>query len=86
MNNPLNRYPKFRQALLDIQFVVSGVVVLVGAFFAATDYDLPAWYVGVVAALSALWSYLGFTAARNVDTTPPAEYDPRDEEPDLPVE
>jgi hypothetical protein len=73
--NPLNDYPAARKALYTVQYVVSGVMLLLGvAYGALEDVGVPEWYVVTSAVLSALWAYTGVTAAQNVHTavTPPA--------------
>lgn len=68
--NPLNRHPRIRQAAYYVQFVVAGAVLLIGVGYAAAETALPTWYAVVAAVTSALWSYLGLTAGRNVDVPP----------------
>jgi hypothetical protein len=76
--------PKVRQTLYRIQYVVSGIMFLIGVGYAASTTALPEWYGVVTAVLSALWTYTGITADRNVPAvstpgTPPQGY------PDPPV-
>jgi hypothetical protein len=49
-----------------IQYVTSGVMLLIGVGYAASTSDLPQWYGIIAAVLSALWTYTGITADRNV--------------------
>lgn len=65
--NPLANYPKIRKALYNIQWVSSGLMLLIAAAFAASQTALPAWYAVVSAVLSALWAYTGITASSNIN-------------------
>lgn len=67
--NPLSAYPKIRKALYTAQYVVSGVMLLIGVGFAAAQTALPSWYAVISAVLSALWAYVGITASSNVTPT-----------------
>lgn len=72
--NPLNDKPQVRKALYTLQWVANGVLVLAGAYFAATGSSLdalPQWYVVSLALAPVLWTYLGLTAQQNVDTPEP---------------
>lgn len=73
----LSDYPRVRKALYTVQFVVSGVLLLLGVGYGAAEAGLPEWYGVVSAVAAALWTYLGITAASNT----PAEPEPlhRDE-------
>lgn len=62
----LSEYPTARKRLYQLQFVVSGVILLVGIGFGAAAEELPEWYGVASAVTSALWTYLGITAASNV--------------------
>ena len=64
--NPLNDYPQARKIAYYGQFVVAGLLTLVGIGFAAAGAGLPQWYVVASAVTQALWSYLGLTASQNV--------------------
>lgn len=70
MYNPLNDYPKVREVLLAVQWVANGIQVVLGALFAFIyGPDLanwPVWFLASLAVAPVLWSYLGFTAQRNV--------------------
>lgn len=66
--NPLNEYPAIRKALYTVQFVVSGVLLLIGVGYGATGADIPQWYTVASVVTAALWSYLGLTAASNTPT------------------
>jgi hypothetical protein len=63
--------PKVRQTLYRIQYIVSGIMLLIGVGYAASTTELPEWYGVTAAVLSALWTYTGITADRNVPATPP---------------
>lgn len=70
--NPLADSPQIRKALYTIQYVVSGVMLLLGVAWATLpDTSVPQWYITTSAVLSALWAYTGITAAANTDTTRP---------------
>jgi len=77
MNNPLDRHPKVREALLLVQWLVTGIQVVLGALFTflygATPDDLrlewPVWFLASLAVAPVLWAYLGFTAQNNVTGT-----------------
>jgi uncharacterized membrane protein YhdT len=67
--NPLDNLPQVRKVLYVIQWVVTGIQTVLGAFFAvATDRgvdQLPEWYVISLAIAPVLWTYLGLTASKN---------------------
>lgn len=63
--NPLNAHPRARRIAYYVQFVVAGLVLLIGVGYAAAETGLPTWYVVTAAVTSGLWSYLGLTAAAN---------------------
>lgn len=67
--NPLNDHPGARKVAYYVQFVVAGLVLLVGVGFDAADAALPTWYIVTAAVTSGLWSYLGLTAAANTPTS-----------------
>lgn len=76
--NPLDEYPAVRKALYKIQWTLNGIATVLGAYFVAAQIapeDLPRWYVIGLAVLPVLWTYLGVTADRNVDSSPPAPED-----------
>ena len=66
--NPLNDYPSIRKILYTIQFVISGALLLTAVGFGAAQAELPGWYAITAAVTSALWTYLGITAASNTQT------------------
>lgn len=66
--NPLNDFPTVRRFFYYTQFVVAGLVLLVGIGYGAAEVALPVWYVVVGAVTQGLWSYLGLTAAQNTPT------------------
>ena len=63
--NPLNDFPAARRFFYYTQFVVAGLVLLVGIGYGAAEAALPVWYVVTSAVTQGLWSYLGLTAAKN---------------------
>ena len=63
--NPLDQYPRIRKALYLIQWVVNGVIGVLGIVFTAKG-ESPAWYVLTVACLAFVWTYAGITARANV--------------------
>lgn len=67
--NPLANYPEVRKYLYLAQFIIAGVILLIGVGFAAASMDFPTWYVVTSAVASALWSYLGLQAAANTTTS-----------------
>lgn len=72
MNNPLDRHPRIRQGLLDLQWGLTGVQTVTAALFAfmyGTPADWPVWFLGSLAVAPVAWSYLGFTARNNVTGT-----------------
>lgn len=73
MNNPLDKHPKVREALLLVQWIVTGVMGIVGVVLLAlaggNPEELPAWYLIAVVATQFAWTYLGFTAQNNVTGT-----------------
>lgn len=64
--NPLNDHPGARKVAYYVQFVVAGVLLLLGVGFGAAEADIPTWYVVAAAVANAAWAYLGLTAAQNV--------------------
>lgn len=64
--NPLNDYPRARRFFYYTQFVVAGVLLLIGIGYGAANAAVPAWYVVTAAVTQGLWSYLGLTAGQNV--------------------
>jgi hypothetical protein len=66
--NPLADHPRVRKALYLVQFVVAGVLLLIGVGFGAAQHALPSWYAVSSAVASALWTYLGIQAAGNTPT------------------
>lgn len=64
----LSDYPRVRKALYLIQFAVSGVLLLIAVGYGAAQESLPRWYAITTAVATALWTYLGITAASNVAT------------------
>jgi hypothetical protein len=77
MYNPLNNHPKVREVLLGIQWIATGIQVVLGALFGflygVTPGDIaeqwPVWFLASLAVAPVLWSYLGFTAQQNVTGT-----------------
>lgn len=73
MNNPLDRMPRVREVLLFIQWLVTGAQTILGALFGfmyGTELDRwPTWFLASLAVAPVAWSYLGFTAQRNVTGT-----------------
>lgn len=77
MNNPLDRHPKIRQGLLDVQWGVTGLQAVGSALFLfmyQSPADWPVWFLASLAVAPALWGYLGFTARNNVTGTDSAGY------------
>ncbi len=70
MNPIFEAYPHVRDTCT-CEFIIAGVILLIGVGFAAAGMDLPTWYVVTFAVDSALWSYLGLTAASNPPTDRP---------------
>lgn len=68
--NPLNDHPAARRALYQVQFVVAGVLLLLGVGYGAAGNELPQWYAITSTVTAALWSYLGITAASNLGILP----------------
>ena len=63
--NPLDQYPGIRRALYFVQWVVNGVLGVIGVVLAILG-DSPLWYVITAAAFNFVWSYAGVTAQTNV--------------------
>lgn len=61
----MNFPPKVRVWFYRVQYSVSGAMLLIGVGFGAATEPLPKWYGVTAAVLSAAWSYLGITAAKN---------------------
>lgn len=64
--NPLSDFPSARRFFYYTQFVVAGLILLIGIGYGAAEANLPTWYVVFAAVTQGLWSYLGLTAAQNV--------------------
>lgn len=71
MNPIFEQYPQVRRHLYLAQFIIAGVILLLGVGFASAGMDFPTWYVVTSAVASALWSYLGLTAASNTQPRHP---------------
>lgn len=73
MNNPLDRHPRIRQGLLDVQWAITGLQTVLGALFFfmyGDNLDVwPVWFLASLVVAPALWGYLGFTARNNVTGT-----------------
>lgn len=73
MSNPLDRHPKIRQGLLDLQWGVTGLQTIGSVLFVFMYGDnldaWPVWFLASLAVAPALWGYLGFTARNNVKGT-----------------
>lgn len=72
MTNPLDRHPRVRQALLDVQWAVTGLQTIMSALFLflyQSPDDWPTWFLASLAVTPAVWGYLGFTARNNVTGT-----------------
>ena len=68
--NPLNRYPKVREALYLVQWIVTGIQTVLSAAFAFIYGDMtgwPDWFLLSLAVAPVLWTYLGTTAKANVN-------------------
>ena len=70
--NPLDQYPGARKVLYLIQWIVSGVMGVLGVILTAINGidDLPQWYVIASLALSFIWTYTGITAQTNTPSAP----------------
>ena len=63
--NPLNKYPKIREALYLVQWVVTGIQTVASAVLALVlgePTEWPQWYVVALAVTPVVWTYLGLTA------------------------
>lgn len=72
MNNPLDRHPQVREALLNVQWGVTGLQTVGSALFLfmyQSPADWPVWFLASLAVAPVLWGYLGFTAQANVTGT-----------------
>lgn len=63
--NPLEKYPKVREILYDVQWVVNLLLGIAGVVLTILGAS-PLWYVIVVAVFNFVWSYTGITARSNV--------------------
>lgn len=54
-----------RKGLYRVQYTLSGVMMCIGVGYGSSQHALPHWYAPTAAVLSAAWTYLGMTAARN---------------------
>lgn len=71
--NPLDRFPRIREGLYLIQWVVTGAQTVLSAYFTfalgqSVD-SWPEWFLASLAVAPVLWTYLGITAKGNVSTT-----------------
>ena len=67
--NPLESYPKVRRALYMIQWIVTGVMGVLGIILSVNGdgvTDLPQWYLITGLVLNFVWTYTGITAGVNV--------------------
>jgi hypothetical protein len=67
--NPLNRYPRLREALYLLQWVVTGIQTVASAtlaFVLGEPENWPQWYLATLAVTPVVWTYLGLTAKANV--------------------
>ena len=73
MTNPLDRHPRIRQGLLDVQWAITGVQTVLSALFLflyGENLDRwPMWFLASLAVPPVLWAYLGRTARGNVTGT-----------------
>lgn len=86
--NPLNKYPKIREYLYLLQWLVNGVLAVAAVVFLVQGRnleDVPTWYAYAVAIGPVLWTYLGITAQTNVTPTLTDDYT-IDEDDDLSYE
>lgn len=67
MMTPLERYPKVRTALYDLQWVVNGALGLIAVIVLALQGELPLWLTITTAAFNFVWAYTGITARQNVE-------------------
>lgn len=76
--NPLDKHPKIREALLFVQWAVTGIMGILGVVFLAMAggdvNQVPDWYAIALVATQFAWTYLGFTAQNNVTGTDAAGY------------
>lgn len=63
--NLLEKYPKVREALYDVQWVVNLLLGIAGVVLTILGQS-PLWYVIVVAVFNFVWSYTGTVARANV--------------------
>ena len=72
--NPLNDYPQARKILYLVQWVVNGVMGVLGVVYAAANSgigSIPSWYIVLGLVFNFIWTYTGITAQTNVDTSLP---------------
>lgn len=70
--NPLDKHPQVREALLLLQWIVTGLQTVDSALFFfmyQSPDDWPTWFLGSLAVTPVLWAYLGFSAQKNVTGT-----------------
>lgn len=64
---PLDQYPRIRSALYLIQWIASGVLLIMTAVVAVlTEGNIPVWLVAMTAGLNVFTTYTGLTARGNV--------------------
>jgi hypothetical protein len=67
--NPLEDHPEIRRALYIIQWVVTGVMGVLGIILSVNGdgvTGLPQWYLVTGLVLNFVWTYTGITAGVNV--------------------
>lgn len=70
--NPLDDYPQIRKVLYVVQWIVNGVLGVIGVVLVARN-ESPLWFVITTAAFNFVWTYTGATASGNIpDAVDPA--------------
>lgn len=70
--NPLEQFPKVRNTLYIVQWVVNLALGALGVALVALG-ESPLWFVITTAVFNFVWSYTGLTAQANTSTTPAVE-------------
>lgn len=78
--NPLSMYPKVRNALYLVQWILSGALLIITAVvLVVTEGNSPLWLTATTAGFNAFTVFTGRTAQSNTDTEMPVFYDDGEE-------
>lgn len=64
--NPLDNYPKVREYLYMLQWIVNLILGVIGVVITILG-ESPLWYIITTAVFNFIWTYSGITAKSNVN-------------------